>query len=694
MAGPPAVGARLPRAADALFFSAPAPPHHRGAPLLRHVEGRCRVYVPAAVNGGRACRLVFGVQEDGLVEGLPLSFHDRDTVGLALDGIWCDLQPQADPRSYEVRFIALEGSAGLWLVQISVYPEATLPVYLFQGKATTLSNGKLVALPHGEVARRRAAMDDESAQLAAECLDCYAAKLRRYPPVSTFRLWVIGARTHAGKLSQLAHGKGSRRMAEFLLGCRTAQGAQFLCRVVRAAEELPEAVEAQLAAALRPCPRKKSSVPAWVLGWPPEYLPDWVPHSQENLIVWEVAVQRIQHDKDTTWVTGRKTKRRELKLCSLFDTTYIGPSASAVMTDEDLNTIYNQSKAAALERQYSPKALKWVKGLESGTRSADKKAARGAKPEEATANWRTEHVKEVPALEVNTFVPVEEGVHYEFKPFGLSSEDPFKSCGGVAAQYISAFLNSVGGVLLFGVTDDGCAQGAAIDIRQRGKIQAQMTNILRRFRPPPARRLLRIRFVSVVPQGSLASPGKWWEVEGEAQVTRDHCVLEISVLKGSHAVYFHSPWSTMCNVRMGNSNRMMTEGLMVRRIAQELRREEVRRLTFQPEVEAPPEKEHGELTLEAVEALQRQEQRKVDDAAEAEIRALEAELAAVLKRVDELRRRLRGEAGPQAAGRGRGVTRKTPPEGARRPLVIIEGGEEEEDQLHMQPLHGSPGGRG
>lgn len=68
-----------------------------------------------------------------------------------------------------------------------------------------------VALPHAEVARRRAAMDDESAQLAAECLDCYAAKLRRYPPVSTFRLWVIGARTHAGKLSQLAHGKGSVR---------------------------------------------------------------------------------------------------------------------------------------------------------------------------------------------------------------------------------------------------------------------------------------------------------------------------------------------------------------------------------------------------------------------------------------------------------------------------------------------------
>jgi len=653
-------GASLPPDPGTVCVDVSVPMKSAKDALLKAVHVECRRLLPALINTLDGGTLMLGVTSDGKVKGLPLIRKDRDRLQLAIDNVWCDLQPQGDPRLFNVALIPVsipdrQQAQEFFVLRITVWPDTHPAIYTLQGEATILRGGSVVPLTKHELQQRRKQEQDEYANQAEEALDLYSAELKRYRPISSLRLCVIGARTHHGTIFEGAPTKRHTRtsagaaMLELMLGCRTsAGGAQFVGRLVQDCDTLPPPVRDAIHGALAPCIPNRSSVPSWILGWPrgERALPHWLPISKENLVVIEVAARRIKHDKDTTWDVTSSCQRKGTEFVMLFDTRFVGPTTEQALDDQDLNRLYEKSKAAARKRKYSKPAVELIEEVKNPLKSKGNRGRADVSGGAMRDRFRTGHVREVPAMEHRALVTVEEGVHYEFKSFQGPANDPFDGCGNVAVPIVVSFLNAVGGVLLIGVSDDGRAVGAEIPLAQRARLLLVLSRLVgQHIRPAPERHLIRTRFISVVPKGKLQDAGRWWEDSGE-HVTRNHAVLEVSVLKGEQPVYFGSTWSAMAQIRIGNSVRMMTEELVVRRWAAYLRQTAIHKAIAAAALESlPAVPAHGELTLEAQEMKQ---QKQAQQAADAEIKELETALASAKARVKELRDRVEAISGAEA----------------------------------------------
>ncbi|KAF2352385.1 Schlafen AAA domain, partial [Trinorchestia longiramus] len=72
----------------------------RSATLLKVVLGM--------LNSGRGGRVLLGVSEEGVVEGMRMTLHQRDTLMLGVSRCLKDIRPSVLPCDQLVRFIRVE----------------------------------------------------------------------------------------------------------------------------------------------------------------------------------------------------------------------------------------------------------------------------------------------------------------------------------------------------------------------------------------------------------------------------------------------------------------------------------------------------------------------------------------------------------------------------------------------------------
>lgn len=100
-------------------------------------------------------------------------------------------------------------------------------------------------------------------------------------------------------------------------------------------------------------------------------------------------------------------------------------------------------------------------------------------------------------------VEVEEDREHEFKSL-QKAKDPVKTIAEYYAEkYINAFLNTNGGVIFFGIADDGKVQGVELDRRQRDHLRTKISKIINAFQPSVEPELYKLDFVDVAGKDSL-----------------------------------------------------------------------------------------------------------------------------------------------------------------------------------------------
>jgi len=92
---------------------------------------------------------------------------------------------------------------------------------------------------------------------------------------------------------------------------------------------------------------------------------------------------------------------------------------------------------------------------------------------------------------------LEEDREHEFKSL-QKSKDPVKTIlDYYVEEYVNAFLNTNGGVIYFGIDDDGRAQGIELTRSTRDDLRIGISKIINKFQPPVEPELYQIKFVAV-----------------------------------------------------------------------------------------------------------------------------------------------------------------------------------------------------
>lgn len=91
----------------------------------------------------------------------------------------------------------------------------------------------------------------------------------------------------------------------------------------------------------------------------------------------------------------------------------------------------------------------------------------------------------------------EEDRENEFKSL-TNARDPVKTITEYYVdKYVNAFLNTEGGVIYFGIDDDGRVQGIQLDRSQRDQLRTEISRLINKFQPSVEPELYRIEFVPV-----------------------------------------------------------------------------------------------------------------------------------------------------------------------------------------------------
>jgi len=98
---------------------------------------------------------------------------------------------------------------------------------------------------------------------------------------------------------------------------------------------------------------------------------------------------------------------------------------------------------------------------------------------------------------LNQRIQVEEDREHEFKSLA-KARDPVRTISEYYIEkYINAFLNTNGGVIFFGIEDDGTVQGIQLDRGSRDHLRTEISKLINRFQPSVEPDLYRIDFVPV-----------------------------------------------------------------------------------------------------------------------------------------------------------------------------------------------------
>ncbi len=134
-------------------------------------------------------------------------------------------------------------------------------------------------------------------------------------------------------------------------------------------------------------------------------------------------------------------------------------------------------------------------------------------------------------------VAVDEDREHEFKSLN-KSKNPIRTISDYyVEEYVNAFLNTSGGVLFFGIEDDGRVVGLRLDRSQRDRLRLQISRLINKFQPSVEPDLYNIKFVPV--QGAEST-----------------YVVELRVAKGTANLYMTG--SQNFYIRRDGSNFMMS----------------------------------------------------------------------------------------------------------------------------------------
>jgi hypothetical protein len=122
---------------------------------------------------------------------------------------------------------------------------------------------------------------------------------------------------------------------------------------------------------------------------------------------------------------------------------------------------------------------------------------------------------------LNEVVSFDENREHETK--GLqNAQNPVKAIVDKhVEEYVNAFLNTDGGIIYFGIEDNGQVRGIRLSRSQRDVLRTQIDQIVHKFSPSVEPKLCQVSFVQVV---------------GD-QIDPDTCIVEIHVLKGTEPLY-------------------------------------------------------------------------------------------------------------------------------------------------------------
>lgn len=124
------------------------------------------------------------------------------------------------------------------------------------------------------------------------------------------------------------------------------------------------------------------------------------------------------------------------------------------------------------------------------------------------------------------------------------------------SRYVSAFLNTAGGIILFGVDDDGSVTGCQLDEKQRDAVTKVMDQVLQKLDPQVEPGAVQHRLLPLHPRGgggtSCASPTSTAEAAPDPP-SGMLWVLHVCVRKGPQPVYYTDKYTLEAWIRRSES---------------------------------------------------------------------------------------------------------------------------------------------
>lgn len=114
-------------------------------------------------------------------------------------------------------------------------------------------------------------------------------------------------------------------------------------------------------------------------------------------------------------------------------------------------------------------------------------------------------------------IKVEEDNEHEFKAV-QESTSPASRVIEYCRKYINAFLNSNGGTIYFGVTDDGIIAGIILTQKNRDDIKQSVDEILQQYLPKVNTNLVKIKFIPVEPKSTHIDISLKYVIEVRVQI--------------------------------------------------------------------------------------------------------------------------------------------------------------------------------
>lgn len=149
---------------------------------------------------------------------------------------------------------------------------------------------------------------------------------------------------------------------------------------------------------------------------------------------------------------------------------------------------------------------------------------------------------------INQYVAFDEDRQFEFKNL-QNAQNPVKAIvDKYIEEYINAYLNTNGGIILFGVNNDGCVLGVRLSRKQRDELRTLLDQIVQKFIPSVEPESYSIEFIPVY--------GK--------DIDTDLYVVEINVSKGTANLYWTG--SQKAWIRRDGSTFTMPPDMIERRL--------------------------------------------------------------------------------------------------------------------------------
>jgi len=150
-----------------------------------------------------------------------------------------------------------------------------------------------------------------------------------------------------------------------------------------------------------------------------------------------------------------------------------------------------------------------------------------------------------PGYQLGQRLVVEEDREHEFKSLSKSTNPVRTIAEYYIEKYVNAFLNTRGGVILFGIDDDGVVQGITLDRTSRDQLRTEISRLIQKFQPSVEPDLYQIKFIPVEGKGDLF-------------------VVEIHVSKGTANLYMSGSQNFF--IRRDGSNFLMSFDMIRRRL--------------------------------------------------------------------------------------------------------------------------------